>query len=64
MFTTHFYYTIDALKLPRSIIKQYFTLLNISSKEVPTNISHPSTVNKIDGYMDASISPSSVKIYN
>ena len=35
--------------------------VNIWSYEVPVNISYPSTVNKIDVYMDASISPTYVR---
>ena len=35
--------------------------INIWSKEVPVNISYPSTVNKIDGYLDASISPTYIR---
>ena len=35
--------------------------VNIWSKKVIVNISYPSTVNKIDGYLDSRISPTSVK---
>ena len=35
--------------------------VNICSKEVHANISYPSTVNLIYGYLDARISPTSVK---
>ena len=34
--------------------------VNILSKEVPLNISYPSTVNQIYGYLDTRISPTSV----
>ena len=37
--------------------KKIFHFVDIWSKEVPNNISYPSTVNKIDGYLDASIIP-------
>ena len=38
--------------------------VNIWSNEVPLNYSDQITVNKIYGHLDASISPTSVKIYN
>ena len=38
--------------------------INIWYKEVPLNTSYPTTVNQIDGYLDASISPSFFNIYH
>ena len=37
--------------------------VNIWSKKVPVNISYPSTVNKVDRYLEVRISPTSVR-YN
>ena len=38
--------------------------VNILFKVVPLNISYPSTVNQIDGYLDASISLTYVNMYH
>ena len=52
------YYTLNALKMYRSIMKQHFTLLICG----PTvNIGYKSTVKTIHGYLDARISPVSVR---
>ena len=61
MFTNNYHYIKNFLKHSRSITKQYFTLFNRCSKEIHVNISYANTVNKIDLYMDASISPTSVR---
>ena len=44
-------------------IQTILYFVNLWSKELPTNISYPIDVNSIDGYVDASISPISVR-YN
>ena len=59
MFTSHFYYANYACKQSRSIIK-ILDFVHLWSKEVPVNISYPSTINNIDEYLDARISPTPV----
>ena len=54
MFISHYYYTIDALKQSIKIIKNT-SFFNMWSKEAIENFSYSSKVNKIDGYLDASI---------
>ena len=56
MFTSHYHYTTDALKLHINN-KKMLHFVNIWSKEVPVNVSYPSNVSQVDGYLDASISP-------
>ena len=60
MFTSHFYYANYACKQSRSIIK-ILDFVHLWSKEVPVNISYPSTVNQIYGCLDTRISPNSVR---
>ena len=40
--------------------KKIFCFVNLWPKDVPVNISYQKTVNKIDGYLDAMISPTPV----
>ena len=40
---------------------KYLTLANLWSKGGPVDISDPITVNQIDGYLDARISPTYVR---
>ena len=62
MFIGYYHYITNGLKQFISIFKQYFSFFNIWSKEVIVNVSYRSTVNKIGRYMDASISPTSVRL--
>ena len=63
MFESHYHYTPDDLKQSISIIKQYFTLTLYSPMRIFVNISYSSTSNQSDGYLDANISPKSIKLY-
>ena len=62
MLTSNYNYTTDSLKNSISIIKQYF-ISSIYGQNKILNISYPSIVNKIDGYIDAMMSPAYVKAY-
>ena len=59
MITSHYCYITDALKQSIPIIKKT-SFFSLWSKEAIENISYPITVNKIDGYLDARISPISL----
>ena len=61
MFTINFNYAMYDFRQYISIIKQYFILWNLWSKEVPVKISYISNINKIDGYLYAMIIPTSVR---
>ena len=61
MFIIQYHYTTYALKQSISIMKKYFTLINLWSKVFPLNISYPSTFNQIGGYLDTRISPTYLK---
>ena len=60
MFTSHRHYTTNDLKI-RINNQKTLHYINIRSKEVIVNISYPSTLNRIGGYMDAIISPTPVR---
>ena len=58
MFTSNYHYTTDALKQSIITIKNT-PFLNLWSKEAIENIIYPSTENKTDVYLYASISTKS-----
>ena len=49
---------LETVQTNNQIILQF---VNLYPKEVPVNISYPSTLNQIDGYLEEIISPAAVR---